>query len=439
MSSEAPKVVCVAVRTGNLVDQVIFCFNDGTYTVYGHTGGNIPQRWNLSDGDYIVQINVRQGSLLDAIQFVTARGKVSPLFGGRGGSYKEFRVEKGCEVVGLLMQRYKCGEEYPVANGVVGGLVSRAVGGAIPPLYFRIGGLRRLDVGCSPSTGYSYEGVRDVEMNVVLYRSDLEKALKNRDLDPKVKDAIVKILDFPGAQFVGKIGLGQIVKAALDAGFTGEPLPIGLIQQLKTKGLCAGVQGFIQESLQTNTQILGGLAGVLLAHIVAPIYAAKGEGEKAATLAAGSMIGLGAAIAVGGAAAIGIGLIAPLAIAGIFKVFGETASALDKRWKQDMYQRYQTFSEPLGKELSRVKNVKCPNGHCMIDDGPPTLAYLADKPPFRQSCNAGISRQCCTRDSRWQFRTVRFYCPYCALCYCEPCMLSHIRDGNALPPRVLWK
>ena len=143
MSSEGPKVVCVAVRTGNLVDQVIFCFNDSTYTVYGHTGGNIPQRWNLSDGDYIVQVNVRHGCLLDAIQFVTARGKVSPFFGGRGGSVsKQFRVEKGCEVVGLLMQRYKPGEEYPVANGVVGGVVSRAVGGAIPPLYLRIRGLR---------------------------------------------------------------------------------------------------------------------------------------------------------------------------------------------------------------------------------------------------------------------------------------------------------
>lgn len=74
--SSAPKIVCVAVRTGNLVDQVIFCFDDGSQTVYGHTGGNIPRRWNIDRDDYIVQINVRQGALLDSIQFVTARGKV---------------------------------------------------------------------------------------------------------------------------------------------------------------------------------------------------------------------------------------------------------------------------------------------------------------------------------------------------------------------------
>ena len=435
----SPKVVCVAVRTGALVDQVIFCFDNGTYTVYGHTGGNIPTRWNLNDGDYIVQINVRQGCLLDAIQFVTARGKVSPFFGGRGGHYKEFRVDSGCEVVGLLMQRNKPGEEYPVANGVVAGLVSRAVGGAIPPIYLLHSGLRQLDAGCSPSKGYTYDGVRDTdqkESKVVVYRSDLEQTLKNRGLDPDVKDAIVKILDYPGKQFVGKIKLGQIVNTGLQ--LRDGTLPEDLIKEWTEKGIKAGLQSFIRESLQTNKDIAGGIAGVLLAHIAAPIYAARGEGEKAAKLAAGAMIGLGAAI-IGGTAGFGIGLIAPLAIAAIFKQFGETGAELGKRWKQDMYQKYLTFSEPLGEELSRVKDLKCPNGHYLIDEGPPTLDYLDDQPPFRQSCNSGISRDCCTRDKRWQFRTVRFYCPYCALCYCEPCMLSHIRDGKALPPRVLWK
>ena len=280
-----------------------------------------------------------------------------------------------------------------------------------------------------------------MESKVVLYRSDLEQALKHRNLDPLVKDAIVKILDFPGKQFVGRMGLGQIVKMGLDAGSTGDRprLPKDLLKQWGEKGLRAGLQAFIRECLQTNKQIAGGIAGVLLAHIAAPIYAAKGEGQKAATLAAGAMISLGAAITVGGLAAVGIGLIAPLAIAGIFKVFGETSEELGKRWKQDMYQKYQSFSEPLGEALSRVKDLKCPNGHYLIDEGPPTLAYLADETPFRQSCNSYISRDCCTRDSRWQFRTVRFYCPYCALCYCEPCMLSHIRDGTPFPPRVVWK
>ena len=86
-------------------------------------------------------------------------------------------------------------------------------------------------------------------MKVVLYRRDLEKALKNPDLDPKLKAAILKMLDFPGAQFVGKIAIGQIVSRALDAGFTVEALPLGLIKQLKTNGFCAGLKGFAVESL----------------------------------------------------------------------------------------------------------------------------------------------------------------------------------------------
>ena len=61
-------------------------------------------------------------------------------------------------------------------------------------------------------------------------------------------------------------------------------------------------------------------SGVLLAHIVAPIYAAKGKGEEAASLAGGAMIGLGAAIAVPGGAAIAVGLLAPFVIKKIFDI-----------------------------------------------------------------------------------------------------------------------
>lgn len=436
-----PKLVCVGVRTGNLVDQVIFRFDDGSQNVWGHTGGNIPTRWNIDAGDYIVHVKVREGNLLDAIQFRTARGKVSPFFGGRGGSkVQEFHADSGFEVVGLLMCRSRY-SEYPVANGTVAGIHTRKIGGITPPMFWRIGDLKRLDVSSSPSNGYTYDGNDKVETNVVVYRLDLEQALKNPDLDPKVRAAILKVLDFPGTQFVAKIPLGMIVKKALGAGFTGEPLPIGLIQQLKTKGFVKGVGGYVQEYLQSNSQIIGAIAGVVLAHIVAPIYAANGEGQKAAEIAGGAMIALGAAVAIGGPAGIAIGLIAPFAIGGIFKVFGETASELEKRWKQDIYKLYETYSVPLGRELPKVKNLKCPNGHFLIDDGPPTMAYLAGGGygVFRMNCYAGLdNRECYSRDSRWQFKMVRFYCPYCALCYCEPCILKHIREGKPLRPQVYW-
>lgn len=74
------------------------------------------------------------------------------------------------------MNRFKCGESYPAASGRVGGVCSRLVGHAIPSLYMYIGGeLKRLVATSSPSEGYSYDGHTDMEMNIVIYRSDLSR------------------------------------------------------------------------------------------------------------------------------------------------------------------------------------------------------------------------------------------------------------------------
>ena len=97
MSVLAPKVKGVAVRSGKFVDQIIFKFDDNSQIFWGHTGsttvfGNTQgslRYWALAENDYIVQVNVRQGAYVDAIQFVTAKGNVSPFYGGRGGNYKE--------------------------------------------------------------------------------------------------------------------------------------------------------------------------------------------------------------------------------------------------------------------------------------------------------------------------------------------------------------
>lgn len=436
MSVLAPKVKGVAVRSGKFVDQIIFKFDDnsqifwghtGSTTVFGNTRGSLSY-WALAEDDYIVQVNVRQGAYVDAIQFVTAKGNVSPFYGGRGGNYKELRAESNCEVLGVLPCR--TGHADPLY-----GLFSRIVGGTIPPMYLCAGNLSQLDRGSSPYNGYTYGGHKQVEMKVVLYRRDLEKALKNPNLDPKVKAAILKVLDFPGVQFVGKIAIGQIVSRALDAGFTGEALPLGLIKQLKTNGFCAGLKGFAVESLQQNSQVFGSIAGVLLAHIVAPIYAAQGKGEEAASLAGGAMIGLGAAIAVPGGAAIAVGLLAPFVIKKIFDIVPKPEE-IRAKYRQDMYKMYQTYSEPLSSALAEVDKVKCPNGHYLVDDGPPTLAYLSEDggPVFRNGCSAYTSQHCTSRDRRWQFKTVRLYCSLCGVCYCEPCMLKHITESAVFTP-----
>ena len=85
------------------------------------------------------------------------------------------------------------------------------------------------------------------------------------------------------------------------------------------------------KNLSKLTQILGGIAGVVLVQVSAPVYVANGNGEAVVRIAREAVIGLGAAIAIRGPAAIAIGLMAPLAFGGIFLVFGETASGLDQR------------------------------------------------------------------------------------------------------------
>ena len=208
---------------------------------------------------------------------------------------------------------------------------------------------------------------------------------------------------------------------ALDAGFTGEVLPLGLIKQLKTNEFCGGLKGFAVESLQQNSQVFGSIAGVLLAHIVAPIYgrAAQGKREEAASLAGGAMIGLGAAIAVPGGAAIAVGLLAPFVIKKIFDIVPKPEE-IRAKYRQDMYKMYQRYSEPLSSALAEVDKVKCPNGHYPVDDGPPTLAYLSEDGGlvFRSGCSAYTSLHCTSRDRRWQFKTVRLYCSLCGVCYC---------------------
>ena len=99
--------------------------------------------------------------------------------------------------------------------------------------------------------------------------------------------------------------------------------------------------------------MFGSIAGVLLAHIVAPIYgrAAQGKSEEAASLAGGAMIGLGAAIAVPGGAAIAVGLLAPFVIKKIFDIVPKPEE-IRAKYRQDMYKMYQTYSEPLSSALN---------------------------------------------------------------------------------------
>ena len=98
------KKLQLVVRTGLGNLDLRISSHTGSSSVFGNTQVSL-NHWALVEDDYIVQVNVRQGVYVDAIQFVTAKGNVSPFYGGRGGNYKRFRAESGCEVLGVLLCR----------------------------------------------------------------------------------------------------------------------------------------------------------------------------------------------------------------------------------------------------------------------------------------------------------------------------------------------
>jgi len=84
-----------------LVDRVEFVFVSGHTAVYGGTGGE-PHSWQLEPGEWIVEVKGKRGLFIDSIQFVTNRGRSSPLWGGGGGGPYSYRASKPeCGVVGL--------------------------------------------------------------------------------------------------------------------------------------------------------------------------------------------------------------------------------------------------------------------------------------------------------------------------------------------------
>ena len=89
------RVVEVQVRSGEQVDsvQLVYALSDGRTVMgpqHGGAGGELSV-FHLDADEYLVGISGRSGSHIDSIRFQTNK-RISPAFGGRGGS-RDFRVD----------------------------------------------------------------------------------------------------------------------------------------------------------------------------------------------------------------------------------------------------------------------------------------------------------------------------------------------------------
>ena len=67
---------------------------------YGGNGG-WEDFFDIPVGEFIKQVIVYSGSMVDSLQFVTDKGTTSQKFGGNGGNKHVFTVPEGAKLVGL--------------------------------------------------------------------------------------------------------------------------------------------------------------------------------------------------------------------------------------------------------------------------------------------------------------------------------------------------
>ena len=89
-SSPMMDIIQVIIRSGAQIDAIQLVLSDGittTLTSYqGGTGGE-QKTFTVPDGESISQIEVRAGARVDGLRFITNKGTMSEKFGGDGGSY----------------------------------------------------------------------------------------------------------------------------------------------------------------------------------------------------------------------------------------------------------------------------------------------------------------------------------------------------------------
>jgi hypothetical protein len=93
------------VRSGGRVDGIQFKYSGrGWSNNQGYNKGGYTADVSLPDGEYIVRVDYRSGSMVDNIAFITNRGRAFGPYGGGGGTWGSYSVTPG-EKLGCIAGR----------------------------------------------------------------------------------------------------------------------------------------------------------------------------------------------------------------------------------------------------------------------------------------------------------------------------------------------
>jgi hypothetical protein len=88
------RIVKIYVWSGEFVDAIQVEYQDQKDKKYGGNGGE-KHKFKLKEGEYIKKVEVRSGSWIDSIKFITNTGRESKQFGGNGGSLTTVDCKNG--------------------------------------------------------------------------------------------------------------------------------------------------------------------------------------------------------------------------------------------------------------------------------------------------------------------------------------------------------
>jgi hypothetical protein len=122
LAAEQTRLAMIRVRAGDHVDRIELHFSDESISAYGGCGGTWHEPVMLAPGEGIAEVRCRQRGSLDSIQFVTTRGRESPIFGRQdptGARHASIgvRARFNLEVANLSLSRTPQNRLSPLASG----------------------------------------------------------------------------------------------------------------------------------------------------------------------------------------------------------------------------------------------------------------------------------------------------------------------------------
>ncbi len=92
----------IIVYSGAWIDGIQFESENGQLSkVYGGEGGT-KKEWVVPANQCIKQVLLRSGYFVDQLQFVASNGAKSPKFGGKGGVAAKINIPAGSKIVGFF-------------------------------------------------------------------------------------------------------------------------------------------------------------------------------------------------------------------------------------------------------------------------------------------------------------------------------------------------